>query len=289
MDHISVTDVRSNPGDSAFLIDDGKTAILYDSGFGFTGYSVAKNIQSVLKSRSLDYIFLTHSHYDHALGSAYLRRVFPSVKVIAHEYAAYVFRRPGAIQTMQLLDQNNAKQCGIDDYDFLGKELCVDIPVKDGDTIQAGDMTFEVLGLEGHTKCSVGYYCKAHKLLLSSETLGVYDGRTTITASYLVGYASTLQSIDKVLNLDIENVIAPHLGLLTPEQTKFYLANIRQANMDVADFLATHIKAGESTDLIIEAFKDRYLHGYMKDIYPIDAMRLNTSIMINLLKREFGL
>lgn len=289
MDRITVTDVRSNLGDSAFLLDDGKVSILYDSGFGFTGHQVARNIENVLQGRKLDYIFLTHSHYDHALGSAYIRRHFPDVKVVAHEYAAYVFTRPGAIETMRKLDNENARQNGIEDYEFLGNELRVDLPVKDGDVIPAGDLTFEVLGLPGHTRCSVGYYCKELDLLLSSETLGVYDGRTTITASYLVGYASTLQSIDKVLHLDIENVIAPHLGLLTPEQTKFYLANIRQANMDVANFLASHIKAGESTDLIIEAFKDRYLHGYMKDIYPIDAMRLNTSIMVNLLKREFGL
>lgn len=286
MDHISVTDVRSNPGDSAFLIDDGKTAILYDSGFGFTGFAIAQNIKAVLKDRSLDYILLTHSHYDHALASAYIRRIFPSVKIVAHAYAAYVFTRPGAIQTMKQLDKSNARQCGFKDYEFLGDELRVDIPVTDGDIIHAGDMDFEVLGLEGHTRCSVGFYCRQKRLLLSSETLGVYDGKTTITASFLVGYACTMKSIDKVLALDIKHVIAPHLGLLTMQQTQFYLGNIRQANLDVAQFIACHIRAGESTECIIEAFKDRYLHGYIKSIYPMDAMRLNTSIMIELLKRE---
>ena len=37
MDNIRVYDARVLPGDSAFLIDDGETAVLYDSGFGFTG------------------------------------------------------------------------------------------------------------------------------------------------------------------------------------------------------------------------------------------------------------
>ena len=35
---LKITDVRENPGDGAFLIDDGKTAIVYDTGFAFTGY-----------------------------------------------------------------------------------------------------------------------------------------------------------------------------------------------------------------------------------------------------------
>ena len=45
---IKVTDVRCQKGDAAFLIDDGKTSILYDTGFGFTGYAVAENIKKVL-------------------------------------------------------------------------------------------------------------------------------------------------------------------------------------------------------------------------------------------------
>lgn len=62
MTPITVTDVRAVPGDCAFLLDDGKTALLYDTGFAFTGYQIAGNIQRVLGSRSLDYILLTHSH-----------------------------------------------------------------------------------------------------------------------------------------------------------------------------------------------------------------------------------
>ena len=62
MSDIKITDVRAHGGDSAFLIDDGKTAIMYDSGFAFTGYKVADNIKKILGDRKLDYIFLTHSH-----------------------------------------------------------------------------------------------------------------------------------------------------------------------------------------------------------------------------------
>ena len=41
---IQITDVRVVPGDSAFLIDDGTTAVLYDAGFAFTGMAIAENI-----------------------------------------------------------------------------------------------------------------------------------------------------------------------------------------------------------------------------------------------------
>ena len=40
---MKITDVRVLPGDSGFLIDDGKTSILYDTGFAFTGEQLAQN------------------------------------------------------------------------------------------------------------------------------------------------------------------------------------------------------------------------------------------------------
>ena len=195
--NIKVTDVRSRKGDAAFLIDDGKTSVLYDTGFGFTGYAVADNIKSCLGERPLDYIFLTHSHYDHALGSAYILRRYPTAKVVAGKYAADIFRRDGAKRVMQELDRKFAEKCGVTDYEFLGDELRVDKEVDEGDIICAGDMTFEVINLTGHTRCCVGYYMESEGLLLSSETLGVYDGDKTIVPSYLVSYAETISSIEK--------------------------------------------------------------------------------------------
>ena len=57
MSEIEVLDMRVHPGDAAFLLDDGKTAVLYDTGFGFTGFGVAENIKKYLGDRPLDYIF----------------------------------------------------------------------------------------------------------------------------------------------------------------------------------------------------------------------------------------
>lgn len=286
MKNIKVTDVRCEKGDSAFLIDDGKTTILYDTGFGFTGFEVAKNIKSVLGERPLDYIFLTHSHYDHALGSAYILRHYPTAKVVAGKYAVGIFQRDGAKRTMRELDAKFAAKCGVGDYEFLGDELRVDIPVDDGDIIQAGDMSFEVINLPGHTRCCVGYFCKEKGLLLSNETLGVYDGEKTIVPSYLVSYADSIASVEKVEKLRIRYVLAPHYGILSQEQTKYFLDNMKSASENTALDILSSLKNGKSTDEIISQFKDKYWHGYIKEIYPEDAVNLNTSIMIELIRKE---
>ena len=283
---LKITDVRAHPGDGAFLIDDGKTAIVYDTGFAFTGYRVAEKIKNVLGERKLDYIFLTHSHYDHALGSAYLLKYWPDAKVVAGEYATKIFEKQTAKAVMRDLDRKFATKCGVDEYEDLIDNLKVDIPVCDGDIIKAGDMEFVVINLPGHTKCSVGYYCPQEKLLLSCESIGVYNGCDDVVPSYLVGYEMALDSIEKVQKLDIENVLVPHYGILNKEEKAFYLKKAKETAQETAKEIADMINGGKSKEEIAEFFKEKFYHGYIKEIYPVDAMELNTGIMIDLIKRE---
>ena len=187
---------------------------------------------------------------------------------------------------MKELDSKYAAKCGITDYEFLGDELRVDIPVNDGDVIDVGDMSYEVLYLPGHTRCCVGYYCKEKGLLLSNETLGVYDGGKTIVPSYLVSYADSIASIERVEKLDIRYILAPHYGILSKEQSEFFISNMKKASEKVARDILHSLENGRSDQEIIADFKAEYWHGYIKEIYPEDAVNLNTSIMIKLIRKE---
>lgn len=284
---MTITDVRVHPGDSGFLLDDGQTAILYDSGFAFTGYAVADKIKTILGARPLDYIFLTHSHYDHALGSVYARKYWPDVKVVAGEYAQRIFQKPSARALMRELDRKLATQCGVEYYDDLIDELTVDIPVQDGDTVQCGSMTFTAVSLPGHTKCSFGYYLAEKQLLLGCETLGVYDGAQTIVPACLVGYQMALASIEKAKQLAIRQILSPHLGLLTEAQTAYYLENGEKSMVSTAESIVAILKNGGNQDDCLAWFKDRFYRGYIPAIYPPDAMALNTRIMVELIQKEF--
>lgn len=289
MKNIKIYDVRAMSGDSAFLIDDGKTAIMYDSGFAFTGYKVAEKIKEILGDRNLDYIFLTHSHYDHALGSVYALETWPEAKVVAGEYAAKIFSKPTAKAVMRDLDGKFAKTCGIEEYEDLIDNLKVDIAVSDGDKIKAGDMEFIAINLPGHTKCSVGYYCPEEKLLLSCESIGVYNGKDDVVPSYLVGYQMALDSIEKVSKLDVENILIPHFGLIGKEETEFYLKKAKESAISTAQEIKDLLVEGKSKEDVAKYFIDKFYHGYIKEIYPIDAIELNTGITVDLLSREFDL
>ena len=283
---LTITDVRSVPGDSAFLIDDGTTAVLYDTGFGFTGYAVADNVRRILGDRPLDYILLTHSHYDHALGAVYLRRRYPNVQVVAGAYAEKIFGKTTARAIMRDLDRKAAAECGVAEYEDLIDELRADITVCDGDVIECGAMRFTAVDLPGHTKCSVGYYLAENRMLLASESLGIYIDEGVCYPSFLVGYQMTLDSIRKAGEMDIGQMLLPHYGLIPGEEARRFLSDSEQMIRRTASTICSLLSRGRTTEEVLKYLEDELYTDQIRPKYPYAAFLLNTEIMINLIRRE---
>lgn len=274
---MQVFDVRSRPADSGFLVELDGGFFLVDNGFGFTGRAVAQNV--LRYTERLDFQFLTHSHYDHAGGTPYIKRAF-SCPVAAGSYAAKIFAKDSAKAVMRDLDSKFAKTCGVEpceDYDAL----CVDIAVEDGEEV--GDSGFAAVALPGHTKCSVGYYRDG--FLISSETLGVYRGEGRVVPSYLVGVDMALDSIQKVADLAPKQMLLPHFGLV--EDPKWYLHEARESALRMRDMIAKILRTGTREDAI-NRFVETFYSDAVAEIYPRDAMLLNTGIMVDLIARETG-
>lgn len=281
-----VTDVRVLPGDSAFLLDNGTKTILCDTGYAFTGIGVAENIRRVLGDRPLDYILLTHSHYDHAAGSVHIRHAYPDVTVVAGAYAAGIFAKPSARAVMRDLDRKCAAAHGITDYADCIDELRADLCVNDGDEIPGTG--FRAVALPGHTRCSVGYYDAENRFLISSETLGVLYGDDTCIPAYLVGYRMTLESFARTKALDIHAMLLPHRGLISGTAAAEFLCRSEQAAVETAEYFLDLIGRGLSDDEILARYTDTVYTDAVRETYPPDAFRLNSSIMIALIRRELG-
>jgi cytochrome c-type biogenesis protein CcmH/NrfF len=67
-----------------------------------------------------------------------------------------------------------------------------------------------------------------------------------------------------------------------------YLAKAQETAQETAHTVADMLKQGRSRDEIIQFIKDRFYQGYIREIYPVNAMELNTGITIDLIEREFG-
>ena len=281
-----VSDVRAVPGDSAFLIDNGKTAILCDTGFGFTGERIVGNIRRVLNDRAPDYVFLTHSHYDHALAAVSVKNAFPCVRIAAGEYAARIFEKPTAKAVMHDLDRKCAASYGIADCLDLTEQLRADLVVCDGERV--ADTGFSAISLPGHTRCSVGYYDENSGFFVSPETLGVYYGDDGYIPAFLVGYQMTLDAFARARQLDITAMLLPHWGLIAGADAPVFLDRSEAAVRETAEWVLGCIRRGMDDARILDEYTARIYSDSLSEAYPPDAFRLNSSIMIGIIRREMA-
>lgn len=140
---------------NAFLVDDGKSLTLVDSGasscFGPQLGSIAKNLELAgYQLANVKTVLLTHLHPDHVCGIAKDgKAVFPNATIYAHEREANYWLNPASEKTVPVNQKEN----------YLGTVKNVKAALapyeakkafktfKDGDVIQG----FEVINTQGHT------------------------------------------------------------------------------------------------------------------------------------------
>ena len=100
MDYIK--DVTGGEGGSAYLVLGKDKTALIDCGMAYCAANLINNIQEIIgDGRKLDYILLSHSHYDHVGAMPYLRKAWPGVEVLAAEHAQKVLSKKSALKTIR--------------------------------------------------------------------------------------------------------------------------------------------------------------------------------------------
>lgn len=273
-------------GSECYLIDNGSSAALVDSGFAFCAHQMIENVKRELGARPLDYIFLTHTHYDHASGSAYCRSEWPGVRCVGSAYAAKILAKESAVAVMRDMNSSAAALYGYAEYPDELDKLGIDIVVADGDTIDLGGMEVRVVEAPGHTRCSVAFYVPSERTLLSCETIGICGEGDYVVPCYLVGYDVTLQSIRKVQALDVEQMLVPHTGMISGEPCATFLRNALICAQSYKDEVVACHASGMTIEQITQHCKDRYYVGKVRDIQPEKAYDLNAKYMIPMLIGE---
>ena len=182
--------------DSNIYVILGEIPTIIDCGTGLHNEEVVRDIKKIVDPTSIKQIILTHEHFDHCGGVKKLLDLTDgNAKIVSYEDAADKIERGESIFA-RLLGGDMPK-------------MPVNVRLLDGDTINIGDDTFEVIHTPGHTPGSMCFYSKASKSLISGDTIFAYGsfGRYDFPSGDPV---LLRQSIEKLAELDVENLYPGH-------------------------------------------------------------------------------
>lgn len=156
-------------------------------------------------------ILLTHSHFDHILGIPGIRAAWPTLPVYCHPADVDETRK-----TVTLFGST-----------FPAVSAFGNItPYVDGDQVEVGGITVEVISTPGHTPG--GVTLKAGDILFTGDTLF----RSSIGRTDLEGgnFGTLMQSLKKLGGLEQNYRVCPgHEGLSTLDDEKKYNGYLAQA------------------------------------------------------------
>ena len=96
----------------------------------------------------------------------------------------------------------------------------------------------------------------------------------------------TLDSIHKAAKLDVRQILLPHYGVVSGETARRYLEQGQQTARRVSHLILEQLALGKTAEEILAHMTDVLYTDEVKPAYPYDAYRLNSGIMINLVRKE---
>jgi len=189
------------------LIDEQKALI----DVGGDAEFIFRALKRYIEPKELDYVLLTHSHYDHASAAGYFKGI---AKIAIHE------------EEMKLLKlQKFASVFGI-----RFKAFEPDILLKGGEVFELGEAKLEVIHTPGHSPGSVCFYEPKKKWLFSGDTVFAYGsfGRYDLPGG---NGRLLLESIEKLSKLEVENLYPGHEDIVEGNARESILESLRIARM----------------------------------------------------------
>jgi len=202
----------SHPSDAAvYLLRIGNKGVLIDAGTGRSHPELIQNIAECMKpDAQLEYILLTHCHFDHAAGARFVRKEY-GCKIVAHELDAFY------------LESGDDRVTGAARHGATVEPFDVDIKLRGPESaIVVDGVTLRAIHCPGHSPGSVVYTVRMDgEIILFGQ-----DVHGPIRSELLSNEEHYLASLAMLLNLDADLLLEGHFGVIeTKSEVREFIQN----------------------------------------------------------------
>ena len=194
----------TDPYDAAvYLLRFGDKAALIDAGTGRNHPQLIRNIAECLEPDvQLEYLLLTHCHYDHVGGARAARDEY-GCRIVAHELDAVY------------LESCDSRVSGAARHGARLEPFAVDISLKGGETtLDLGSGTVKAIHCPGHSPGSVVYTTDMDgQLILFGQDL-----HGPLQSEFLSDENHYLHSLATLLDLRADLLLEGHFGIIETEE-----------------------------------------------------------------------
>ena len=274
--------VTGGHGGEAILFCGSEKTALLDCGNSYCGPQTVENLVEALDGRNLDYILLSHSHYDHIGALPYIKKAFPEAVVMGAENAARILPRPGARKVMKELGEASRDMyepgCTVE---IITDGLEVDKVIGQGDVIDLGKRNIMIMETKGHTDCSLSFIVEPDSILFASESTGILEDIDYIHTPILKGFENAMRSFDKCRTCGTKRISLPHFGLIPEDFNDRYWELYKNEIDKKFAFLELLLDAGKSREEIYDAYAEHYWQPLKAQEQPYEAFAINSKHIVD--------
>lgn len=284
-------DVSGSDHGNVFLVCGSKN-FLFDAGMAWCGAKMVGRVKEQLKGGKLDYVFLTHSHYDHISGIPYIREEWPDVIVVTAPHGKIVMEKESARRVMREMNEAAASVYGLSAPVYDEKGLRADLALEDGQTVDLNEWHVTAIAAPGHTRDCLAYWIKRdgcrETMMVCCETAGVYVDEIGFTPCFLVGFQMSLDSIGKMQQVGADILIGPHYGILDQERIPDIWEQCVRDTKRAGERMMEAIAWTDNVDEQIRYLAGDYWPEQIRPYQPYEAYAVNMKNMLATIRREMG-
>ncbi len=277
---------------NVYLIDGGDECAIIGGGIIYIAPEVVSQIEEFgISPQRISKVIILHSHFDHCGCVPYFKRQWEWLEVMASERAKDLLSNPKVVESIRFMNalvlekeglKEKAREMGLD---FPGIE--VDRVLKEGDRVQVGSFSLDVMEVPGHSSCSIALFEPRQRALFASDAGGIPMGDDVFTAANS-NFDRYMESLQRMADLNANIHLAEHFGALTEEDAHQFMKRSLESARRTRELLEKTYLEVRDVNAATERVVNMLMPQMDRDFLPREVIEIVVGQMLKYLSKQLS-